>query len=200
MTEPCFFAPERWETPEFVLRSFLPGDGKSLATALDSSYEHLKRFMYWAIPREDPAECEARVRRFRARYLLHEDFIIAILSPDESEVLGGTGFHLREGPFAEKRCEAGMWIRSDLAGQGLGKKVLTSLLEWAWAEWTFERISWHCSVENIGSRKVAEGAGMVREGTLRRALVVRGEEPHDLAVYSALRVERSGHPSPGPRP
>ena len=190
MAKPPFFAPDRWETGEFVLRSFLPGDGARLADALNDSYEHLRRFMSWSIPREDPGECETRVRRFRARYLLHEDFIIAILSPDESRVLGGTGFHLREGPLEERRCEAGMWVRGDLAGRGLGKKVLAALLDWAWAEWSWDRISWHCSVENFASQKVAESAGMVREGVLRRGLAVRGEEPHDLAVYSALRGGR----------
>lgn len=189
--DPVFFAPERWETPEFVLRSFLPGDGVRLAEALNDSYEHLKRFMQWSIPVEDPVECEARVRRFRARYLLHEDFVVAILSPDETRVLGGTGFHLREGPLAEKRCEAGMWIRGDLAGRGLGKKVLAALLEWTWAEWRFDRVSWHCSTQNFGSQKVAESAGMMREGILRRALVVRNEAPHDLVVYSALRPDRA---------
>lgn len=186
-TTSTFLAPLRWETPDFVLRPFHPGDGARLAEALDASYEHLRRFMNWSVPREDPGECEARVRRFFARYLLHEDFIIAILTPDESEVLGGTGFHLREGPLEERRCEAGMWIRGDRAGQGLGKQVLTALLDWAWAEWTWERISWHCSAENYASQKVAEGAGMVREGLLRAALTVRGEDPHDLVVYAKLR-------------
>ncbi|MCA9754415.1 MAG: GNAT family N-acetyltransferase [Candidatus Eisenbacteria bacterium] len=185
-----FLAPDRWETPEFVLRSFRPGDGARLAAALNSSYDHLHRFMLWAIPNEDPDEVEQRVRRFHARYLLHEDFIIGILSPDESEVLGGTGFHLREGPLEQKRCEAGMWIRADLAGSGLGKRVLAALLDWAWTEWHWERISWHCSTQNVASARVAESAGLTREGTLRAALTVRGEEPHDLHVYSILRKER----------
>lgn len=189
--KPMFFAPDRWETAGFVLRSFLPGDGEHLAEALNESYEHLRRFMNWSIPKEDPVECEARVRRFRARYLLHEDFIIGIFDPRETRVLGGTGFHLREGPLTERRCEAGMWIRADQSGRGLGKQVLAALLEWAWTEWTWDRISWHCSVENVASQRVAESAGMEREGVLRRGLAVRGEPPHDLFVYSALRPERA---------
>ncbi|MEZ4649485.1 MAG: GNAT family protein [Candidatus Eisenbacteria bacterium] len=187
----AFLAPDRWETSEFVLRSFRPGDGVPLAAALNASYDHLKRFMYWAVPEEDPAAVEKRVRQFHARYLLHEDFIIGIFSKDESEVLGGTGFHLREGPLEQKRCEAGMWIRADRAGSGFGKRVLAALLEWAWADWHWERISWHCSTQNVASQKVAESAAMTREGTLRAALTVKGEEPHDLYVYSVLRKERT---------
>lgn len=189
-----FLAPLRKEADGFVLRSFRPGDGAALAEALDASYEHLRRFMVWALPHEDPIECEARVRQFHARYLLQEDFIVGIFDPSETRVLGGTGFHLREGPLDAGRCEIGMWIRADEAGRGLGRRVLKAMIDWAWEEWRFHRLSWHCSVENEASRKVAEACGLTLEGRLRKALTVPGSEDHDLFVYSIIRPPMSSGP------
>ena len=92
-----FFAPERFETSSYVLRSYDVGDGPLLAAARTESYEHLRPWMSWATPHVSDADAERIVRRFRARYLLNEDFIVGIFSPDETRLLGGTGFHLREG-------------------------------------------------------------------------------------------------------
>ena len=39
---------------------------------------------------------------------------------DEKRVLGGSGFHLREGPLADGAAEMGMWVRASEAGRGLG--------------------------------------------------------------------------------
>ena len=191
-----FLVPLRRKANGFVLRTFQPGDGAALAEALNRSYEHIRRFMSWAQPVEDPVECELRVRRFHARYLLHEDFIVGIFDPSETRVLGGTGFHLREGPLTDGRCEAGMWIRGDEAGRGLGRRVLAAMIEWAWEEWPFHRVSWHCSVENVASCKVAEACGLTLEGRLRKALTVRDSEDHDLFVYAIIRPEDATRTGP----
>ena len=50
------------------------------------------------------------MRTFRARWLLAEDFVIGLWAPDESELWGGCGFHLREGGLEQKNAEIGMWI------------------------------------------------------------------------------------------
>jgi RimJ/RimL family protein N-acetyltransferase len=187
MRSHSFLAPFRREANGFVLRSYQSGDGVALADALNVSYEHLRRFMIWARPHEDPIECELRVRQFHARYLLQEDFIIGIFDLSETRVLGGTGFHLREGPLDGGRCEMGMWIRADEAGRGLGRRVLAALISWAWDEWPFHRLSWHCSVENVASRKVAEACGLALEGRLRKAITIPGSDDHDLFLYATIR-------------
>ena len=38
------------------------------------------------------------LRRFRGRFDLSEDFVYGVLTSDESEVVGGTGLHTRDGP------------------------------------------------------------------------------------------------------
>lgn len=182
-----FFAPERHQHARFVLRSYLPGDGPLLARTLNASYEHLRRFMPWAQPQTEERDAELRVRANRARWLLNEDFVIAILSPDERELYGGCGYHLRHGGLEQRVAEIGMFIGAPYAGQGLGSAVLRELLRWGFAAWPWLRLSWHCSAANLASQRLAEKAGMQREGTLRSVGFDPGGVRRDTVVFAALK-------------
>lgn len=160
----AFFAPERTSTDRFVLRSFLPGDGAAVNEATLSSYDHLRGRMPWAVREEHVEVTEERMRMFRARYLLNEDFVIGVFAPD-GRVIGGTGFHLRHGPLAARQAEIGMWIRGTEAGTGLGTAVLTEMVRWGFTDWPWERLVWGCHIDNQASRRVAEKCGFALEGT-----------------------------------
>ena len=184
-----FIAPERFVTPTFVLRSYQPGDGELLSDALNNSYEHLTTFMPWAKPYQSVEESEALVRHFRGRYLLNEDFVLGIFSADERRLLGGSGFHLREGGFPHRSAELGMWIRADAAGKGLGTAVLLALLEWGFTAWPWERLAWRCDGTNLASRRTAEKAGLIPEGVLRQHSLQPDGAWRDTYLYAMLKAE-----------
>ena len=190
--------PERTEGAGFVLRSLLPGDGPALREASLASYEHLRPWMPWATREQTEAEAERYVRSCRGRWLLAEDFAIAIFSSDEHTVLGGCGFHLREGRLATRSVELGMWIRASHAGAGLGTRVLTSLLAWGFEEWPWLRQSWRCDASNLASVRAAEKAGMTREGLLRGQKALVGEGRRDTLCFAMLREDWRA--LGGPRP
>jgi len=105
-------APERHESDGFVLRSYDVGDGALLSDAVNESYDHLRPWMPWAKPHQSVEESRKLVRQFRARYLLSEDFVIGVFSANDQRLLGGAGFHLREGPLSTACAEIGMsWAR-----------------------------------------------------------------------------------------
>lgn len=91
-----FVAPEKLTTKHFVFCCYLPGDGRLLTEALNASYEHLSTFMDWAKPDQSVEASETTVRKLRAKYLSNEDYALGIFAPDESRLLGGSGFHPRE--------------------------------------------------------------------------------------------------------
>jgi RimJ/RimL family protein N-acetyltransferase len=101
----------------------------------------------------------------------------------------GTGYHLREGPLQSGNAEIGMWIRAGSAHQGLGTRVLQALLRWGFAEWPWQRISWRCNGTNLASQRVAERAGMRKEGVLRSHRVTPDGSREDTVCYAALRGE-----------
>lgn len=182
-------APERTAAPDFVIRCYRPGDGAQLAQTANSSYEHLKRFMPWARPSQSVEESEKLVREFFGKYVASTDFVLGIWTSDESKLIGGTGYHLREGPISWRNAEIGMWIAADRAHQGLGTTVLRELLRWGFTAWPWERLSWWCSGSNLASRRVAEKAAMKLDGVLRGHRIDLDGSRQDSYAYSALRRE-----------
>ena len=164
---PIHELPDRLETERFVLRSWLPGDGPALREALLPSYAHLEPWMPWADPDPEPDELAMRVRTFRADWLTGTNFVVAVFDPTETRVLGGTGFHTRDSPYARGDAEVGMWIAAPEAGKGLGQAVLRSMLDWGFGTWGWRRLEWRCDAENTPSMRVAERCGLVHEATLR---------------------------------
>jgi RimJ/RimL family protein N-acetyltransferase len=190
-----FTAPEIMKYEDFVVRSYLPGDGERLAGALNASYDHLSPWMPWAKPHTSVEDAERTSRIFRARYLTNQEFVLAVLNSDETQWLGSSGFHLREGTIDNRAAEIGMWIHASFAGQGLGTRVLCAILDWGFSVWPWERLSWRCSEHNLASRRTAEKANMVLEATLRGERRLDDGTREDTFVFSALREEWA-NPSP----
>ena len=186
---PLFAAPERSVTPAFVLRRYMPGDGAALSEAVNSSYSHLKTFMPWATPSQSVEISEKLVRDFSGRWLCGTDFVIGIWTHDEKRLLGGCGYHLREGPIELGNAGLGMWLSAAVANRGLGTDVLKSLLRWGFSDLPWLRLSWRCSGATKASLRVAEKAGMVREGILRSNAVDPDGTRRDTYCYAALRGE-----------
>jgi RimJ/RimL family protein N-acetyltransferase len=183
------FAPERYVGAGFVLRSYDLGDGRLLSQASDESFEHLRPWMPWATPQQPIEDAERLVRQFRARYLLAEDFVIGVFSSDEQRLLGGTGFHLREGPLTTCSAEIGMFIRQSEAGRGLGSRVLASLLDWGFSEWPWLRLAWRCDQRNVASVRVAEKSGLRHEGILRGQHAHVGGGRRDSTCYALTKQD-----------
>jgi len=181
--------PDRHIEPDFLLRSYQPGDGARVSEAVNASYEHLKTFMPWASPDQSVELSEQRCREFRGKWLGALDFVIGIWAPDESRLLGGCGFHLREGGLALRNAEIGMWIRADAAGRGLGTAALRALVSWGFTEWPWLRLSWRCSSANLASQRTAEKGGLEREGVLRSHALDPDGKRRDTFCYAILRED-----------
>jgi ribosomal-protein-alanine N-acetyltransferase len=74
-------------------------------------------------------------------------------------------------------------------GPGSLTEVLTEVVNWALSQPLIFRIGAVCDVENIGSARVMEKAGLVREGLLRRWLMHPNisDEPRDCFIYGRAR-------------
>lgn len=88
-------------TPRLVIRCWQPAGAPLLQAAITASLEHLLPWMPWA--HDEPEDLQTKVerlRRFRGHFDLGQDYVYAILSRDETQVLGGTGLHTRAGAEA----------------------------------------------------------------------------------------------------
>ncbi len=180
-----------------MVRCWEPRDAPLLKAAIDSSLEHLRPWMPWA--HDEPQTLAQKVdllRMFRGNFDLGEDFVYAIFSRDEAEVLGGSGLHTRVGPGA---FEIGYWVSAAAAGQGIATEVTAALtragIELAGAQ----RIEIRVDPSNERSLKVPRKLGFTEEARLRRRLPGRraGDEPRDAVVFSLLREELAASPAAG---
>jgi RimJ/RimL family protein N-acetyltransferase len=80
------------------------------------------------------------LRSFRGRFDLGEDFVYGIFSSDESEVLGGSGLHVRVGSDA---LEIGYWIRASHVGRGIARETTAALTRAAFHVCGVDRVEIH---------------------------------------------------------
>jgi RimJ/RimL family protein N-acetyltransferase len=184
-------------TESFVLRPWRLDDADALNAATQASVASLKPWLPWADEGTTPVDTLRDIRRMRAEWLLDKNFVIGIFASDDRTVLGGTGFHPRDGLRGEGTTEIGMWVASDEAGKGLASAVLRSMLTWGFTDWWWHRIEWRCDPRNLASASVARKAGMHLDGVLRQHRVDHHGVRVDTMVWSLLRDEwPSGWSSP----
>jgi len=86
--------------------------------------------------------------------------------------------------------EAGYWTVPGHRGRGLTGEALRVLAGWALDAVGVHRVELLVDPANVGSRRVAESAGFVAEGTIRQRFLHRGR-PSDVVLYARLAGNRS---------
>ena len=182
-------APYRVETDRLVIRAWQPGDAALLKEAIDSSLEHLRAWMPWAMENEPQTleEKTALVETFRAQFDAGQNFIYGIFSPDEARVLGGTGLHARVGPGG---LEIGYWVRDESTRQGLATESSAAVTRVGFEVCEADRIEIRIEPGNEASLGVPRKLGFIEEATLRRRLPGRKGAPlRDVTIFTLFRED-----------
>ena len=176
-----------------MIRCYEPEDAPLLKAAVDSSIEHLLPWMPWA--RFEPQSVEDKIelcRMFRGQFDLDQNYVYGIFSPDETEQLGGSGFHKRAN---EGSLEIGYWVAASAIGRGIATEVTAVQTRVGFELAGLDRIDIQVEPKNERSLAIPRKLGFTEEGTLRRRL-----EPHeagplrDSTMFSMLREELEGSP------
>jgi RimJ/RimL family protein N-acetyltransferase len=109
----------------------------------------------------------------------------AIVDAESGELLGSIGWQVVD----QGNVQIGYWVKREARGRGAATSALRLLSCWALDELGAKRVQLLAEPENHASRRVAEKAGFMPEGTLRRYLDVRGER-RDGIMFSLLAGER----------
>jgi RimJ/RimL family protein N-acetyltransferase len=109
----------------------------------------------------------------------------AILS-DEGQFLG-----LALAPKIDREtrtAELGYMVAPEARGRGVATEALRRLTAWAFDELDLFRLELLISVDNAGSKKVAERCDYVRDGILRSAYFKQGRR-EDTEIWSRLATD-----------
>jgi RimJ/RimL family protein N-acetyltransferase len=163
------------------LRSPVDGDATALNAAVLASLPELAPFMPWATAAHDQAAARSWIRGE------HEpDEVRYLIVGEDGEVAGGCG--LNRFDQVNGRANLGYWLRTDRTGRGWATRATVLLARHGLTRLGLERVEILMSVENQASRRVAERAGAVFEGTLRHRILLHGVY-HDAHLYSMIRTE-----------
>jgi len=190
--------PYRIVTQRLVARCYEPSDAPAVKEAVDASLDHLRPWMPWA--HEEPQTVEQKVellRTFRGQFDLGQNFVYGLFSADESQLVGGSGFHLRVGDDA---FEIGYWIRASEDGKGLATESTAALTRVGFEVCEVDRIEIHVEPANEKSARIPQKLGYVEEARLQRRLYpAPGGEPRDTIVYTMFRSDYPGTPASSAR-
>jgi len=162
----------RLEDDSIVLRPLTEDDAPALVSAIgdDSDLDRWTRIPF--------PYTEDHAREFIAST---EESAFAIVDRTSGELLGGIGARVYEMAIVE----IGYWVKADARGRGLATRALTLIARFAFDELAAARVQLRTEPDNLGSQRVAEKAGFIREGTLRSFLDFKGRR-RDAVMFSLL--------------
>jgi RimJ/RimL family protein N-acetyltransferase len=181
------FVPYRIDTEHLILRCYNPVDAVLLQKSIQESTEHLRPWMPWINDEPEPLEKKIqRLRQFRAKFDLDQEYVYGIFDKKEQELIGGTGLHPRCGPDA---IEIGYWINVNHIRKGYATEVAGALTKVAFEYLKVERVEIHCDPRNIASAKVPQKLGYQFDATLRNRMPDSKGILRDVMIWSILKKE-----------
>ena len=115
-----------------------------------------------------------------------KNYTFAIENRLDREFIGLFGLKLGNEKY--KRAEVWYKIHSDFWKKGYATESLKAVINFGFESLQLHRIEAGCAVENIGSIKVLEKSGMLREGRLRQVLPLKSGWS-DNFEYSILETD-----------
>ena len=98
-------------------------------------------------------------------------------------------FGLKLGSEKYKLGEVWYKVHSDYWNKGIATEVLAKMIDYGFNELNLHRIQAGCAVENIGSIKVLEKVGMIKEGRKRQILPLKSGWS-DNFEYAILETDK----------
>jgi len=174
-------------TARLVIRCKQPADAPLLKHAIDSSLDHLRQWMPWAMHEPSALSAiEERICRFQRGFMCGEDRTYGIFNLEGTEILGGIGLHPTD--HAET-LELGYWLRADATGNGYATEAAAALIQAAFAELGAKRIEIRCDPQNLPSAHIPERLGFRLEKILIANTITPTGHPRDTMVWALAAEE-----------
>ena len=173
--------PERIDLGRVRLRRPTSADVDALFDC--GSNTDLARYMDW--PRAESIDQINQLLAGRAKsWDSGEEFYWVLVRADSDAVVGAVSCSV-EGHSAS----FGLFVHPQHWNNGYATAAAQAIADWVMSEPTIWRLWATCDVDNLASARVLEKVGLVREGTLRRAIVRPNlsEEPRDAYIYARVR-------------
>jgi ribosomal-protein-alanine N-acetyltransferase len=176
------------QTSRLILRPLTAEDSEAVFAY--SQDPEVARYTGWDAARSI-SEAEAFVQSVLQRYGRGSPAPWGVVHRAHQQLIGTCGFSayspISGTGFLSYAYSRAYW------GQGLATEAAVRAIEFGFTVIGLARIQAMCISENIGSWRVMEKAGLLREGILK-GLGTKGPNRWDLGVYSLTRADWAQHP------
>jgi RimJ/RimL family protein N-acetyltransferase len=177
-------------TPRLFLRSWRAEDAARLHPILVENRAHLEPWIPARIA--DPSTIpllEQRLASFAADFAAAREWRYALLTANESMILGEVGLYPRNStrrvPLTDAdRVELGYWLRSEVTGQGFATEAARIALGIAALQSGFTHAEIRCDTRNVTSAAVPRRLGFVLQTTLREPSISFDGQRNELQVWT----------------
>lgn len=176
---------KKLETDNFILRPF------NLQDAVDMYYNwasdrEVTKYLTWE-EHYDINKTKAVVAFWESCYINKDYYNWAIEDKISGNVIGS--INLMNIDNISENCEVGFCLGKKFWNQGIMKEVLLLIVNFAFNEIKFERITARRHIDNISSGMVLKKCNFIYEGTLRKILKDSNGILVDCKYYSILKAE-----------
>ena len=172
-----------WDDDIVAIRPYRPSDVPLLLEAVQESMKELHEWMPWCHPEYNVHDSEEFLATREAEWRDGEHYSFVICARANGFFLGGVGINFinRVHNFAN----LGYWVRTRATRRGVAPAAVRLAARFAFTELKLSRLEIVTAIGNRSSQRVAEKVGAVREGQLRRRLLLDGQ-PHDAVLFSLV--------------
>lgn len=165
-----------------TLREIIESDWKDVHTY--SSLPIVCKFQPWGPNTKDDSIDFVKQAVSDAKQLPRERFVFVINL--NGKIIGASEITIRD--FIDQKGEIGYVVNPSYWGHGYATEAATLLVQFGFEKLGLHRIYATCDPRNIGSIKVLEKIGMIREGTIRDDFLLKGGW-RDSHIYGILEHE-----------
>ena len=165
-----------------VLREIIESDW--IGVHKYASQEIVCRYQPWGPNTEEESQYFVNQVIKDSRQEPRERFVFAIVYKEK--MIGAGEFNIRD--HTNRVGEIAYIVNPDYWGKGIATEVANLLVEFGIEDLKLHRIYATCDPRNIGSSKVLEKVGMVKEGKIREDLLIK-DGWRDSLLFSVLEHE-----------
>jgi RimJ/RimL family protein N-acetyltransferase len=173
---------------QILIRPFRAEDLNALYEAVRESIAEVSPWLPWCHPNYAIEDSYAFILSRKDAWGDETEYSFAVFDAKTETLLGGVGLNQVNRIY---RCaNLGYWVRSSRAGHGIASSAARLAARYGLEELGLQRIEILAATGNHASQRAALKAGAVREGVLRKRLLVNGEA-QDAVVYSLVAEDFS---------
>jgi ribosomal-protein-serine acetyltransferase len=167
------------------LRPYREEDAQGLYEAVRESIGEMQPWMPWCHADYSIEESREWLATRDEEQERGADFGFRISDVRSDRQLGGVGLNQFN---AHRAANLGYWIRTSAVGQGVATRAARLVARFGFEELKLLRLEIVAAVGNLASQRVAEKVGAVREGIMRKGLLIRGTA-HDAVLTSLVEED-----------